>query len=45
MKDEMLLRGMRENNLKHIDLTLPKEKLMSLPVFPVQGKVPWSLIP
>ncbi|GAA0370293.1 excinuclease ABC subunit UvrA [Alkalibacterium iburiense] len=28
MKDEMLLRGMRENNLKHIDLTLPKEKLI-----------------
>ena len=28
MKDEMLLCGMRENNLKHIDLTLPKEKLI-----------------
>lgn len=28
MKDEIILRGMRENNLKNIDLTLPKNKLI-----------------
>lgn len=28
MKDEIILKGMRENNLKNIDLTLPKEQLI-----------------
>lgn len=28
MEDKMILRGMRENNLKNIDLTLPKEELI-----------------
>jgi len=28
LADEMILRGMRENNLKNIDLTLPKEQLI-----------------
>ncbi len=28
MEDQIMLRGMRENNLKNIDLTLPKNKLI-----------------
>ena len=28
MEDKIMLRGMRENNLKNIDLTLPKEELI-----------------
>lgn len=28
VKDEIILRGLRENNLKHINLNLPKEKII-----------------
>lgn len=28
MKDKMILRGLRENNLKHIDMEIPKHKLV-----------------
>lgn len=28
IKDEIILRGLRENNLKNIDLTIPKEKII-----------------
>src|SRR5699024_9485048 len=28
MKDEIILRGLKENNLKNIDLQLPKEKII-----------------
>ena len=28
MKDKMILRGLRENNLKHIDVEIPKHKLV-----------------
>lgn len=26
-KDEIILKGLKENNLKNIDLTIPKEKI------------------
>ena len=36
VKDEIILRGLKENNLKNVDLNIPKEKLLYLLVFQVR---------
>lgn len=38
MTDEIILRGLRENNLKNIDLTLPKEQLIAFAGLSGSGK-------
>lgn len=43
-KDEIILRGLKANNLKISTLTLKRNKLRCLPVFPVQERVQSSSI-
>ena len=39
MKDKMILRGLRENNLKHIDVEIPKHKLVVFTGVSGSGKI------
>ena len=42
--DNIEIIGASENNLKHIDLTIPKGKLWCWQVFPAPAKAHWLLI-
>ena len=45
MKDRIVIRGARENNLKNVDLTIPETKWWCLPGFPVRENPAWLLTP
>ena len=42
--DSIEIFGAKEHNLKDFDVTIPKNKLVVLQVFQVQGSLPLSLI-
>ena len=42
--DKIVIKGARENNLKNIDLTIPRDKLVIMTGLSDQGKRRWRLI-
>ncbi len=42
---EIIISGAKTNNLKNISLSIPKDKLVVSPVFPVPANLHCSLIP
>ena len=45
MQDKIKIKGARVNNLKNVDLEIPRERLVVLRDCPVQVSLPWLLIP
>ncbi|PXW89406.1 hypothetical protein DFR56_102183 [Pseudogracilibacillus auburnensis] len=44
IKDEIILRGLKENNLKNIDVNIPKEKITVFTGLPAQERARLFLI-
>ncbi len=42
--DKIVIKGARENNLKNIDLTIPRDKLVIMTGLSGSGKRRWHLI-
>ena len=45
MNDKIIIQGARENNLKNVNLTIPRDKLVVSPDFPVPASPVWPSIP
>ena len=45
MKDRIVIRGARENNLKNVDLTIPRDKMVVFTGLSGSGKSSLLLIP
>ena len=45
MADRLVVRGAREHNLKGVDIDIPRDKMVVLPVYPAPVNLRWPLTP